>query len=87
MITFFDLGGHSLLMLQVNHQLRAILQRDISVVTMFQNPTIYSLAEYLSQKTGEKSIFESMGDRVQKQIEARQKQKQLLMRKSRNNSR
>jgi amino acid adenylation domain-containing protein len=83
---FFDLGGHSLLMLQINHKLCAISQRDISVVTMFQNPTIYSLAEYLSQKTEEKSIFEPMRDRIQKQKEARQKQKQLLMRKSRNNS-
>jgi aryl carrier-like protein len=92
---FFDLGGHSLLILQVNNKLRAILQQDISVVTMFQNPTIYSLAEYLSKQTKEKSIFEPMRDsplerlrqRVQKQIEARQQQKQLLIRKSRNNSR
>ncbi|MUG94902.1 amino acid adenylation domain-containing protein [Scytonema sp. UIC 10036] len=84
---FFDLGGNSLLMLQVNNKLRTILQQDISVVTMFQNSTIYSLAQYLSQTTEEKSIFEPMRDRVQKQIEVRQKQKQLLMRKSRNNSR
>ena len=82
---FFDLGGNSLLMLQVNNKLRGILQGDISVVTMFQNPTIYSLAEYLSQTTGEKSVFEPMRQRVQKQIAARQKGKQLLMRKSRNN--
>ncbi|MEO1376010.1 MAG: amino acid adenylation domain-containing protein [Cyanobacteria bacterium J06635_10] len=90
---FFDLGGNSLLMLQVNNKLRTILQGDISVVTMFQNPTIYSLAEYLSQTTGEKSIFEPMREsplerlrqRVQKQIAARQKEKQLLRRKSRNN--
>ena len=84
---FFDLGGNSLLMLQVNNKLRAILQRDISVVTMFQNPTIYSLAEYLSQTTKEKSVFEPMRDRVQKQIEARRKGKQLLITKSRNYSR
>ncbi len=84
---FFDLGGHSLLMLQVNNKLRAILQRDISVVTMFQNPTINSLAEYLSQQTEEKSIFEPMRERVQKQMEARHKQKQLLIKQPRNNSR
>jgi amino acid adenylation domain-containing protein len=84
---FFDLGGHSLLMLKVNNKLRTILQRDISVVTMFQNPTIDSLAQYLSQTTEEKSSFEPMRDRVQKQIEARQKQKQLLMKKSKNNLR
>ncbi len=81
---FFDLGGHSLLMIQVNHKLRAILQRDLSVVTMFQNPTIYSLAQYLNQQR--QLYFVGTRDRVQKQIEARQKQKQLLMRKSTNNS-
>ncbi|MFB2772369.1 amino acid adenylation domain-containing protein [Pelatocladus sp. BLCC-F211] len=89
---FFDLGGHSLLMLQVNNKLRVILQRDIPVVTMFQNPTIYSLAEYLSQKPEEKSILEPMRDsllerlrqRVQKQKQARQKHKQLFMKQSRN---
>ncbi|MBD2677466.1 MULTISPECIES: non-ribosomal peptide synthetase [Nostoc] len=84
---FFDLGGHSLLMLQINHKLRAILQRDISVVTMFQNPTIHSLAEYLSQTINHKLSFEKIGDRVQKQKEALHKQKQLFMKQSRNNSR
>ncbi|MEB3219811.1 MAG: amino acid adenylation domain-containing protein [Nostocales cyanobacterium 94392] len=64
---FFDLGGNSLLMLQVNNKLRAILQRDISVVTMFQNPTIYSLAEYLSQKNRDKFMLEKIHNRVEKQ--------------------
>lgn len=76
---FFDLSGHSLLMIQVNHKLRAILQRDISVVTMFQNPTIYFLAQYLSQTTEDKLAFETVRDRIQKQKAARQKQKQLFM--------
>ncbi|MEH2349562.1 MAG: amino acid adenylation domain-containing protein [Nostoc sp.] len=91
---FFDLGGHSLLMLQINHKLRAILQRDISVVTMFQNPTIYSLAQYLSKAKEDKLAFENLRDspferlhqRTQKQKEANNMKKQLLMRKSRNNS-
>jgi len=84
---FFDLGGHSLLMLQINHKLRAILQREISVVTMFQNPTIHSLAGYLSQTKNQKLSFETIGDRVQKQREVRHKQKQLFMKQFRNNSR
>ncbi|MEH2283662.1 MAG: amino acid adenylation domain-containing protein [Nostoc sp.] len=81
---FFDIGGHSLLMVQVNSKLQEVLQRDLSVVEMFQNPTINSLAQYLSQE--QQLSFIGTRDRVQKQIEARQKQKQLLMRKSRNNS-
>ncbi|TFI53950.1 amino acid adenylation domain-containing protein [Mastigocladus laminosus UU774] len=84
---FFDLGGHSLLMLQVNHQLRAIVRRNISVVTMFQNPTIYSLAQYLSQTTAEKLSLEKTRDRIQKQKEARNKQKQLFMMQTRKSAR
>ncbi|WP_414568360.1 amino acid adenylation domain-containing protein [Nostoc sp. CCY 9925] len=84
---FFDLGGHSLLIVQVNNQLRTIFKQDIPVVTMFQNPTIHLLAGYLSQKTDEKPVFEPMRDRVQKQKEIRQKQKQLFMNQPKNNSR
>jgi amino acid adenylation domain-containing protein len=73
---FFDLGGHSLLMLQVNNKLRTVLHRDVSVVALFQHPTIYSLAQYLSQQ--QQPAFEGTRDRAQKQIEAINRQKQLL---------
>jgi hypothetical protein len=80
---FFDLGGHSLLVLTVNNKLRGILQRDISVVTMFQNPTIYSLAQYLSQE--QQFSFRGKRDRVNKQIEAINRQKQLLSKQNKKN--
>jgi len=80
---FFDLGGHSLLVLTVNNKLRGILQRDISVVTMFQNPTIYSLAQYLSQE--QQFSFRGTRDRVNKQIEAINRQKQLLSKQNKKN--
>ncbi|MBD1902823.1 non-ribosomal peptide synthetase [Trichocoleus sp. DQ-A3] len=86
---FFDIGGHSLLMLQVNHKLRTVFNREISVVTLFQNPTIYSLAQYLSQQ---QPAFEEMRDRevgrdsvqrARKQIEAINRQKELLSKQGR----
>ena len=86
---FFDVGGHSLLMLQVNHQLRTVFNREISVVTLFQNPTIYSLAQYLSQQP--QPAFEEMRRtegrdsvlRARKQIEAINRQKELLSKQGR----
>jgi len=48
---FFDLGGHSLLMLRVHARLREVLQSDISIVRMFQHPTIESLARHLGGST------------------------------------
>ena len=46
---FFDLGGHSLLLLQVHKKLRAELPgRDLSVMDLFRYSTVQSLAEHLS---------------------------------------
>ena len=47
---FFDLGGHSLLMAQVYNKLREIWPEGLSMVILFQYPTIQTLAEYLSQQ-------------------------------------
>ncbi|MGF1481431.1 MAG: SDR family NAD(P)-dependent oxidoreductase [Cyanophyceae cyanobacterium] len=47
---FFELGGNSLLLMQVLYQLHERLQRQLSVVELFQYPTIEALAQYLSQQ-------------------------------------
>ena len=44
---FFDLGGHSLLMVQVCKQLQDALGKKVPVLTMFQHPTIRALAKAL----------------------------------------
>jgi amino acid adenylation domain-containing protein len=44
---FFDLGGHSLRLLQVHKQLVATLGRDVAIVDLFRFPTIASLAHHL----------------------------------------
>jgi hypothetical protein len=51
---FFELGGHSLLMAQVHSQLQEkIVGRELTIVEMFQYPTIHALAKYISQKQSE----------------------------------
>ena len=47
---FFDLGGHSLLVSRVLNQLRMVVAQEISVVNLFQYPTIASLSQFLTQK-------------------------------------
>jgi natural product biosynthesis luciferase-like monooxygenase protein len=44
---FFDLGANSLLMLRAHSQLRSVLGVPVSLVDMFANATIASLAEHL----------------------------------------
>jgi acyl-CoA synthetase (AMP-forming)/AMP-acid ligase II/aryl carrier-like protein len=47
---FFDLGGHSLLVVQMQARLRDALGRDVPVVKLFQYPTIGALAVFLSER-------------------------------------
>ncbi len=45
---FFDLGGNSLLLVQVHGRLEADFGRTIPMVALFNHPTVESLAAYLS---------------------------------------
>src|SRR5205823_6286304 len=45
---FFDLGGHSLLMLQVHSKVREAFGTEISLLDMFQYSTVASLAQHVS---------------------------------------
>jgi len=80
---FFDIGGHSLLIVQVNNKLQEILNRNLSIVEMFQNPTINSLARHLNQNTGDIYTFGVIRQRAQQQIEAGNRRKELLIKKQR----
>ncbi|HUR90145.1 MAG TPA: MupA/Atu3671 family FMN-dependent luciferase-like monooxygenase [Ramlibacter sp.] len=44
---FFDLGGHSLLVVQVQRRLRDACGREVSITDMFRLPTIKALAAHL----------------------------------------
>lgn len=48
---FFDLGGHSLLLAQVHQRLKQHVQADITLVDLFQNPTIHTLAARIAAKS------------------------------------
>jgi len=44
---FFDLGGHSLLLVKVQARLRETLGREVPIVDLFRFPTVAALAEHL----------------------------------------
>ena len=45
---FFDLGGHSLLVVQVQRRLREVTGNEVAITDMFRLPTIRGLAAHLS---------------------------------------
>ena len=50
---FFDLGGHSLLLLRVQTKLQDHFARPIALTDLFEYPTIHSLAQYLTSPSEE----------------------------------
>lgn len=46
---FFDLGGHSLLLVQVSSRLEKELSRKVPVMELFKYPTIHTLSSYLAK--------------------------------------
>jgi hypothetical protein len=45
---FFDLGGHSHLLVRAHQKLVELLGRDVPVLELFRHPTVASLASFLS---------------------------------------
>jgi acyl carrier protein len=76
---FFEIGGHSLLLVKVQAKLLEVFDRDISAIDLFKYPTIKMLAEYLSRKQdGEQPMFREVNSYVRKQEEAVARQKELF---------
>jgi acyl-coenzyme A synthetase/AMP-(fatty) acid ligase/aryl carrier-like protein len=49
--SFFEVGGHSLLLARLQEALRTALGRDVSIVDLFQYPTIGSFAAHLDAQS------------------------------------
>jgi acyl carrier protein len=62
---FFDIGGHSLLLVQVQRKLAETLKKDIQLVDLYKYPTINSLAKHLGQN-GHQPVASSVGPQKEK---------------------
>ena len=61
---FFDLGGHSLLMVKVHSKLREKFSRDVSLVEMFRHPTISALVKYFSETSNKEQPDDSRNEQI-----------------------
>jgi acyl carrier protein len=78
---FFDLGGHSLLLIRVQTRLNEELKSNVSVVELFQHPTIRALAAHLAAQQGggaakPDQLLPSIQNRAAKRAEALNRQRQ-----------
>ena len=77
--SFFELGGSSLLLLRLHLELRGALGRDLRIVTLFQHPTIRSLAQFLEDGAGTRPVS-SAQERAAKQRAALARQRLMSKR-------
>lgn len=57
---FFDIGGHSLLLIQVYYKIKESFKTDLAVVDMFKYSTIRTLSEYLGSEEKEDKVVEKV---------------------------
>lgn len=69
---FFDLGANSLLVVQANSRLRTVLRRELSIVELFQYPTVNALAAHLSRSADEQGALVQSRARGRARIDALQ---------------
>ncbi|MEH2331115.1 amino acid adenylation domain-containing protein [Nostoc sp.] len=78
---FFELGGNSLLLVKINQQLQEELSLEVSIVDMFNYPTIYTLSQYLNTKSQKENTIKQNTSRTQSHNEVKAlKSKQLQSR-------
>ena len=61
---FFDLGGNSLLLITLTGRLQQKLQRDISILEIFRDPTISSFVARLGDQGGDSSAYDHVHERA-----------------------
>lgn len=79
---FFDLGGHSLLMIQVHERLRKTLNQDVSMIEMFKYSSVSRLAKHLSLDNGDATFGLQPSHNLEDMRAGRNRLKQRLARSS-----
>jgi amino acid adenylation domain-containing protein len=78
---FFDLGGHSLLVVRAHQKLKEALGKEIAVLDLFRFPTVASLARHLGgEETGTLKKVQNLAEQ-QRAAQLRQKQVMERMRR------
>ncbi len=63
---FFDLGGNSLIMMQIHQSVSKQFNKSISIASFFEHPTLRSLASFFSNKSQTDINFDTLQLRYEK---------------------
>ncbi|MCP4218870.1 MAG: non-ribosomal peptide synthetase, partial [bacterium] len=73
---FFDIGGNSLGIIQVNVRLKEVFRQEIPALIMFEYPTIASMIAYLEKTTGDAAEEPEEKDRTEVKSKGRNRMQQ-----------
>jgi hypothetical protein len=73
---FFDLGGHSLVLVQVQRKLYERLAREVPAVDLLRAPTVSSLARLLSGESGAEEAAKLGDERAETRREKRDRRRE-----------
>jgi amino acid adenylation domain-containing protein len=59
---FFDLGGHSLLLVQLHTKLRKTFKTELSIIDLFSLPTVTSLVKTLGLEVGDSPLLKGIDE-------------------------
>jgi len=71
---FFDIGGHSLLIVRMHRQLKVLLERPIALTELYRHPTVRSFSESLSGDGGA-ALRQASADRAARRRENLQRRR------------
>jgi acyl carrier protein len=78
---FFDLGGHSLNIIEIQTRVKELFNKELSVVDFFKYPSVNSFAKFLSTDQNFRLSMEKTELRVEKQRSALALQRQRMMKR------
>ncbi|HEX2925663.1 MAG TPA: amino acid adenylation domain-containing protein [Ruminiclostridium sp.] len=78
---FFELGGDSLLLVQLHSKIKDTFNTEMAVVDLYKYNTIASIAKYLSSDNHaeEQPSFEAVNQRASKQIDMMKQRRQMML--------
>lgn len=81
---FFDLGGHSLLLIQVLEKLKREFDKEINIMNLFSYPTVNSLAEFLTSESSVEIDLSKVKSRIDKRRKLTLKRKNIRQKRQPN---
>jgi amino acid adenylation domain-containing protein len=80
---FFDIGGHSLLLVELHHRLQAVASWEFDPLKLFQHTTVRAQAEFLSRREQGTTLTAGRTSKPQRNALLKHRQKQLRAKRGR----